>query len=90
MKVCKMLGKVQDDHRQVILKLLERYTNRAEIYNFFTHTKHHSTPIYYDDIPQALGLDIIVDKFMFTYPEKRNALKQQKNLSALKHTLTSF
>ena len=73
-----MLGKVRDDHHQVILKLLERCDNAEKIYDFFTHTKHHCTPIYYSDIPKTLGLDILMDKDMFKHPDERKALKVHK------------
>jgi len=60
----RMLGKINDDHNLMIKKLLKTHgsiKNVDDVYDFFTHTSHHGTPIYFNDIPTELNLDIEED-----------------------------
>ena len=62
------LTKVNNDHKEFIMKMLvgkKRTNEQAEkIYNFFTHSKDHRTPIFWRDIPNTLDLNIGVDQDM--------------------------
>lgn len=69
----KMLGRVRQDHLSIVHKLLNnKYPdNTSAIYEFFTHAKHHGTPIYFNDIPSQLQLKVIVDPQVPAYPDIR-------------------
>ena len=47
----RILSKLNKDHKIHILRLLKKYGDKAdEIYDYFTNSNHHETPIYYNDI----------------------------------------
>lgn len=68
----RMLGRIRSDHEAMIKTLLSKTHGGCaeDIYVFFTHAKHHGTPIYFEDIPD-FGLRIAVDRDMFKRPEQR-------------------
>lgn len=63
-----MLGKIEADHTTMVKTLFyDLYKdNVTDVYDFFAHDKHHDTPIFADDIPDTLGINISVDPEMLS------------------------
>ena len=78
----KMLSRIDNDHKKQIKKLL-KYNYEGdkvdEIYNYFTNENHHQTPIYYNDIPSNLHLNIKEDVNMLNKIGLRNNMKSKEN-----------
>lgn len=69
----RILSKLNKDHKIHILRLLKKYGDKAdEIYDYFTNSNHHETPIYYNDIPKNLNINIKEDMNMLRKICERN------------------
>jgi len=61
------LTKIQDDHKEIIISLLnEIYDDQTSqnIYTYFTHRHHHGTPIYLCDELRETGINVEIDDNM--------------------------
>ena len=91
-KYCsRMLGRVRTDHHTLVIKLLSgKYSNSESIYEFFTHAMHHGTPIYFDDVPKELQLNIQIDPLISQYNTKSEDDEMSKKImNVIKQTLPS-
>lgn len=91
----KMLSRISNDHKHMIKKILKARGIRDDyhsnqIYNFFTNTNHHQTPIYPSDI-HFLDLDWSIDNNMLKrIHERENTTDSSRsNINAQNATIGS-
>ena len=80
----KMLSRIDKDHQKRIKRLLKIYGDDVDkIYDYFTIGNHHQTPIYFNDIPSNLNLNIREDVNMLNKIYLRNNKSKENPFSDL-------